>query len=608
MKKNLIIFYDLCAFALSIIGAISFFYLVRYGRIGLEEYLLNFWWIPLLSILIRFGTFQTMKIYQLSWRYASINELVGLLKAIFLSSVLMMAILFVTMGSDFPSSIMIVDLLLSIFLLGGVRLGIRIFKEAKIKPLGEIRKRILIVGAGDAGEMIVREIIRNPTLGYYPVGYVDDNPSLLGQLIHQVEVLGKVEQIPAIVKNYQIDEIIIAIPSATGRVIKQIVESCQEAQVPFKITPAISELKDASVRLNQVRKVRIEDLLGRQQNEVNLEEIASYLTGGRVLVTGAGGSIGAELSRQIAEFQPGQLILLGRGETSIYQIELELKRKYPNLNLAVIIGDIRSKAKMEHLFKKYRPEVIFHAAAHKHVPLMEDNPDEAISNNVIGTKNLAELADHYGAAKFVLISTDKAVNPTNVMGASKRAAEMIIQAKASSSKTTFVAVRFGNVLDSRGSVIPLFRQQIEEGGPVTVTHPKIVRYFMTIREAVELVIQAAAFGKGGEVFVLDMGRPVKILDLAKEMIKLIGLEVGKDIGIQIVGLRPGEKLYEELLTADEGLKVTSHKKIFITPAEQINEEKFNRDLKELENLALNLDNQAIREKLKEVVPTYKPLT
>lgn len=608
MKKNLIIFYDLGAFALSIIGAISFFYLVRYGRIGLEEYLLNFWWIPLLSILIRFGTFQTMKIYQLSWRYASINELVGLLKAIFLSSVLMMAILFVTMGSDFPSSIMIVDLLLSIFLLGGVRLGIRIFKEAKIKPLGEIRKRILIVGAGDAGEMIVREIIRNPTLGYYPVGYVDDNPSLLGQLIHQVEVLGKVEQIPAIVKNYQIDEIIIAIPSATGRVIKQIVESCQEAQVPFKITPAISELKDASVRLNQVRKVRIEDLLGRQQNEVNLEEIASYLTGGRVLVTGAGGSIGAELSRQIAEFQPGQLILLGRGETSIYQIELELKRKYPNLNLAVIIGDIRSRAKMEHLFKKYRPEVIFHAAAHKHVPLMEDNPDEAISNNVIGTKNLAELADHYGAAKFVLISTDKAVNPTNVMGASKRAAEMIIQAKASSSKTTFVAVRFGNVLDSRGSVIPLFRQQIEEGGPVTVTHPKIVRYFMTIREAVELVIQAAAFGKGGEVFVLDMGRPVKILDLAKEMIKLIGLEVGKDIGIQIVGLRPGEKLYEELLTADEGLKVTSHKKIFITPAEQINEEKFNRDLKELENLALNLDNQAIREKLKEVVPTYKPLT
>lgn len=608
MKKNTIIILDILSFIAAMLGALSFFYLLKYGRPGLEDYLVGFWWLPALSVLVRYSTFQTMKIYQLAWRYASIKELIGLLKAIFLSSVLIMAVLFLTLGNNFPSSIMLIDLILNIVLLGGFRFSIRVFKDAKIKPLGEIRKKILIVGAGDAGEMLVREILRSPSLGFFPVGYVDDNPSLLGQLIHQVEVLGKVEQIPEIVKNYQVDEIIIAVPSASSEQIQKIVRYAEEAKVPFKITPPIFELKDASVRLSQVRGVNIEDLLGREPNEVNLEEIASYLSGARVLVTGAGGSIGAELSRQIAEFQPDQLILLGRGEASIYQIEMDLKKKYPYLNLLVIIGDIRFKTKMEAIFKKFRPEVVFHTAAHKHVPLMEVNPDEAILNNVVGTKNLVDLADQYNAKRFVLISTDKAVNPTNVMGASKKIAEMIVQAKAKHSPTTFVAVRFGNVLDSRGSVIPLFRKQIAEGGPVTVTHPKIVRYFMTIKEAAQLSIQAAAYGRGGEIFILDMGRPIKILDLAKELIKLAGFEIGKDMSLQFIGLRPGEKLYEELLTAEEGLKSTSHKKIFIGRPEQIEEEKLIRDIRQLEQLAINMDEVGIREKLKEVVPNYRPLT
>ncbi|MBU1427891.1 polysaccharide biosynthesis protein, partial [bacterium] len=463
---------------------------------------------------------------------------------------------------------------------------------------------------------ISREIIRRPDLGKL-VGFVDDDKEKIGKRIHNRKVLGNVERINDILEKEQVSTVIIAIPTASGKQIRRIVDNIRNKEVKIKTLPGLYELVDGKVSVSRIRNIRIEDLLGREPIDLNLEEISGYLEGKRVMVTGGGGSIGGELARQICRFGPKSLILLDHSENGLFHINLELEGKWAGvgeeagaeMEIVPVVADIRDRDKMDKIFKKYIPEVVFHAAAHKHVPMMEYHPDEAVMNNIIGTKNVAELAEKYGAERVVMISTDKAINPTSVMGASKQVAEMVVKDLGSKSNTKFVAVRFGNVLESNGSVVPMFKQQIAEGGPVTVTDREVKRYFMTLPEASQLVIQAGALGRGGEVFVLDMGEPIKVLDLAEELIRLSGFEVSEDIEIKIVGLRPGEKLFEELLTEEERSGVlgdSGHEKIFIAKVEEVDGEKLEKDVRELEVLAREMDSEGIVRKLQEMVPSYQP--
>jgi len=553
----------------------------------------------LLGIAFRIGTFRNFGIYHWAWQYASVKELISLVEAVGISSMLIAFSILIFGFVGFPFRVLVVDAVICFAFLGGGRLFIRHWMQNMHKGNKMGKKRvILIVGAGDAGEMISREMLKLPHLGYSPVGFVDDDNTKKGMYIHGLPILGETNEIRTLVDKYSIDEIVIAIPSAAGKEIRRIVNYCEESKVLFRIVPGVYELIDGSIHISQIRNVQIDDLLGREPVAIDLKEIAGYLTDAVILVTGAGGSIGSEICKQVALFQPKELLLFGRGENSIFNIEWELRKKYPFLNIKVVIGDMRDNLKVDYLFKKYHPTVVFHAAAHKHVSLMEANPDEAILNNILGTQNLIRAADHYGVKIFVNISTDKAVNPTSVMGASKRIIEMILQAQAQGgSETKFVSVRFGNVLDSRGSVVPIFKQQILAGGPVTITHPGVTRYFMTIPEAVQLVIQAGAMGKGGEIFILDMGEPVKILDLAKDLIKLSGLEVGQDIEIKIIGLRPGEKLFEEIFTSSEGTRATKHKKIFIAKPETRNYDKLKAEIDVLTDLAEKRQIDQIRARI-----------
>ncbi len=537
----------------------------------------------------------------------SVREVVALIKAVLLSTAFL-ALTVVAFGNrDFPLAVFVVEGLICFAFIGGVRLAIRYWKDAHslLSRTGE-EQRVLIVGAGDAGEMILREIQKNPKFKYHPVGFVDNNPNKKGLFIHHLPVLGDCESIPAIVEANGVDEVIIAIPTATRKQIRRVVELCEQSKAKFKIVPGIFELIDGTVHVNQIRNVEIEDLLGRDPIKLDMESISSYLTNSCVMVTGAGGSIGSELCRQVAIYNPAKLVLIGKGENSIFDIENELKGRYPFLDLSVHIADVRDLDRMTNVFEAVKPDVIFHAAAHKHVMLMERDPEEAILNNVVGTRNLVDLADRYQAKEFVMISTDKAVNPSSVMGATKRLAEMIVQAKAQSgTKTKFVSVRFGNVLGSRGSVVPIFKRQIAAGDPVTVTHPEAKRYFMTIPEAVQLVIQAGALGNGGEIFILDMGEPVKIVDLARDLIRLSGFEEGTDIEIKFIGLKPGEKLFEEILTSEEGSSATKHEKIFVSPSLEIAGEKLREDVLALEQLARAGKKAEIRNKIKEMIPLFK---
>jgi len=424
-------------------------------------------------------------------------------------------------------------------------------------------KPVLIVGAGVAG-IIVADVLgkSQDRDDFEPVGYVDDDPEKQNKILHGLPVLGTKKDIPALVERHNIREIIIAIPSASGQVISQIIAICHRTRARLKILPGFYDLITGKIKISKIRNVEVEDLLGRKPVALDVDKIAGYLTNKNVLVTGAGGSIGSEISQQVARFAPKEIILLGRGENSIFEIELKLREAFPELCLTPEIGDIKDLVRLNHIFDRHRPDVVFHAAAHKHVPLMERCPDEAVKNNIIGTFNLAEVACKYGAGTFVLISTDKAVNPTSIMGATKRVAEMIMQSMSRRGKTRFVAVRFGNVLGSRGSVIPLFKRQIARGGPVTITHPDMTRYFMTPVEAAQLVIQAGVQAKGGEIFLLDMGSPVRILDLAENLIRLSGFEPYSEIPIEYTGMRPGEKLAEKLATEDEGIVTTVHDRIF----------------------------------------------
>lgn len=549
------------------------------------------------------------RLYKRIWRYLSIGDLFLIAEVVTGGILVTVLCLNWVKGITFPRTVVVLTWFFSLALVGGSRLVWRLYCERK-GGLKKGEERILIVGAGDAGEVISREIIRRPDLGEL-VGFVDDDKEKIGKRIHNVKVLGNIEGINDILEKEQVSTVIIAIPTARGKEIKRIVDNIKNKEVKVKTLPGLYELVDGKVSVSRIRNIRIEDLLGREPVDLNLEEISGYLKGRRVMVTGGGGSIGGELARQICRFGPRSLILLDHSENGLFHINLELERKWSGMEMEIelVVADIRDRNKMNKIFKKYRPEVVFHAAAHKHVPMMEYHPDEAVMNNIIGTKNVGELAEKYGAERVVMISTDKAINPTSVMGASKRVAEMVVKYLGNKNKTKFVAVRFGNVLESNGSVIPMFKQQIAEGGPVTVTDREVKRYFMTLPEASQLVIQAGALGKGGEVFVLDMGEPVRVLGMAEELIRLSGLEVGEDIEIKIVGLRPGEKMFEEILTKEERSGVlgdSGHEKIFIAKVEEVDGEKLEKDIKELEELAREMDSEGIVRKLQEMVPSYKP--
>ena len=538
------------------------------------------------------------------WSVAGVREALHVVAACGLASLVQIAGM-VLLQLSVPRSFFLV----SFAALCAEELGIRLSYRVVISLFGnhskKAAKRIMIVGAGTSGSVILKEMTTSSLVNGCVVCFVDDDKNKAGKFLNGVPVAGNRNDIPRLAEEYRIDEIYIAIPSASAKERKAIIEICRETGCQVKILPGIYQLINGEVSIAKLRNVEIEDLLGRDPIRVNLDEIMGYVSGKVVLVTGGGGSIGSELCRQVASHNPKQLIIFDIYENNAYDIQLELKEKYPDLDLVVLIGSVRNTHRIETVFEKYRPDIVYHAAAHKHVPLMEDSPNEAIKNNVFGTYKTAKAADKYGTSRFVLISTDKAVNPTNIMGASKRMCEMVVQMMNARSKTDFVAVRFGNVLGSNGSVIPLFKKQIEQGGPVTVTHPDIIRYFMTIPEAVSLVLQAGAYAKGGEIFVLDMGEPMKILDLAKNLIRLSGYDPDVDIPIIFTGLRPGEKLYEELLMDEEGLQDTPNKLIHIGKPIEFDMERFEEQLEELYPIA-NQDGDRIREAVMKIVTTYHP--
>lgn len=556
-------------------------------------------------VFVRVFFYSILGLYNSLWRYVSVDELFKLIVATVISSVFIY-ILNVSFDFYIPRSILLIDLMLSIFLTGGFRLSYRMVRRAyqNINKCEDDVQRIMIIGAGDAGNMIIRELKNSMSVRYKPVVIVDDDEKKNNSTLLGVPIKNGMNRIPNLVSEYNVNEIIVAIPSLSKKRLADIVKIAQTTHCKVKTLPGINEIIDNKVGLSSIRDVNIEDLLGREEVKLKINEISSYLENKVVLVTGAGGSIGSELCRQIVRFKPSKLILLDIYENNVYELQQELLHKFKDIDLEVIIASVRDKDRILGVFKQYRPEIVFHAAAHKHVPLMEHNPQEAIKNNVFGTLKVALCAHETNVKRFVLISTDKAVNPTNVMGATKRVAELIIQALNQNSNTEYVAVRFGNVLGSNGSVIPLFKKQIAYGGPVTITHPEITRYFMTIPEASRLVLQAGAMAQGGEIFVLDMGKPVKIVDLAKQLIELSGLEPDVDITITYTGLRPGEKLYEELLLSEEGTLKTSHSEIFVARPSKINFDELLDKIRRFEDEIENKDDIILR--LKDLVPTYKP--
>lgn len=550
--------------------------------------------------------FAFLGLYSSVWRYASADELVDLSFSLIINAAVQI-LFFKLLSVRVPRSYyLFYAAILGILTIGSRFLYrfLRYFRaKVKVATDGQILSNVMIIGAGASGNMLLREIETSAHIAKKVRCFIDDNPGCQGKKMRGIPIVGGRESILSAVEAYSIDEIVIAIPTASKKTISEIVEICKNTATKIQIVPGVYQLVNGEVSISKLRKVDIEDLLGREPVKTDVDKVAGYVSGKVVLVTGGGGSIGSELCRQIAAHNPKQLIILDIYENNAYDIQQELLRKYPEVNFVVLIASVRNTSRMEQIFAEYRPQIVYHAAAHKHVPLMEDSPGEAIKNNVFGTYKTAKAADKYGVERFVLVSTDKAVNPTNIMGASKRMCEMIIQMMNEESKTTYVAVRFGNVLGSNGSVIPLFRKQIAEGGPVTVTDPNIIRYFMTIPEAVSLILEAGVYAKGGEIFVLDMGEPIRILDLAENLIKLSGYRVGEDIEIKFTGLRPGEKMYEELLMSEEGLKNTANDLIHIGKPIEFNHQIFKEQLEELD--AISRENpDKVKETVKKIVPTY----
>ena len=560
-------------------------------------------WLPVL-LGLRICAFYQRGLFRGMWRYTGARDLMAIVQATTVGTLALTAFLVLVFG-QFPRSILIIDWLAALTLVGGMRFTIRWLKKPNGQPADTKLQRIIIVGAGDAGEMLIREIQQRHAARFLPVGLLDDDPLKRGAQIHGVRVLGAIAELPRVAADGDVEEVIIAVPSARGQQMRRIVGLCKSAGVRFRTIPGLDELIDGTFTVSQLRNVAIQDLLGREPVELDMDFISSGMRGEVVMVSGAGGSIGSEICRQVCRFGPKALVLVERTENALFNVHRELEALHPKVSLVPCIADISDASRMEDLFDEHRPTIVFHAAAHKHVPMMEWNPGEAVKNNVLGTKTLADVASAYDVERFVMISTDKAVNPTSVMGVSKRVAEIYVQALSVRSHTKFVTVRFGNVLGSAGSVIPIFQEQIASGGPVTVTHPEMKRYFMTIPEASQLVLQAGMMGEGGEIFILDMGNPVKIADLARDLILLSGLKPDDDIEIRFTGVRPGEKLFEELSVASENVDKTRHPKIFVGRFRPHSWESVQRHVADLVAIAQHHPAD-LRAKFREIVPEYKP--
>ncbi len=608
-SRLLILASDVLLVILSFFGA----YFLRFEfELSPNEWKVILQTLPLVLI-IKMGSFVFFHLYQGMWRYTSLSDLFRVLKAVFLSSLtLSLTIFMLNRLEGYPRSIFLIDGLLTFLSIGGVRVLIRLYfskrasYDSPLSPNNQKNrtKKLLIIGAGDAAEKVLREIRENHQVQLIPVGMLDDDSGKQGKTIHGVPVLGKISQIENL--GVPFDEILISIPSARAEEMRRIVAQCEKSGRRIRTLPNIGEIIDGKVSLQAIREVTLEDLLGREEVRLDQDGIFRYLCRKRVLITGAGGSIGSELVRQVARFNPLAVALLEISEFNLFRIEMECRQRYA-LSPESFFVDIRNRETIDRVFHEFKPDVVFHAAAYKHVPIQELHPWEAIDNNILGTRNLIEASLAHGVKRFVQVSTDKAVRPANVMGASKRVAEMMVECRNGHSSTRFMAVRFGNVVGSSGSAIPIFQDQIARGGPVTVTHPEMTRFFMSIPEAAQLILQAGAMGKGGEVYVLEMGRPIRIVDLVKDLIRLHGMEPGKDIAIQFTGLRPGEKLYEELITEGEGIGSTAHEKIMVLQGRHYDIEWINRQVDELLEVAGTYDAEAIKLKLKDIVPEYKPL-
>ncbi|MCA0756500.1 polysaccharide biosynthesis protein [Paenibacillus sp. N4] len=578
-------------------------YLFRFNGIIPPSYEIQMLEFAIVTTLICGASLAFFRMYKRMWQYASIGEIIELCKAIVIGLAVSYIITSILNGVRIPFSIATRTLELMLLFMGGSRFLWRLIRVNRTKK-ADLTNNILVVGAGDCGALIAKEIMTSISFkGSRLIGFVDDNPDKRNMQVVGLPVLGNRDSIADLVRQHHIHDIVIAMPSSKRTDISDIINICKLTGATVKIIPAINDFIAGKLAVQTLRNVEVEDLLGREPVKIDMQGVMGYVTAKVVLVTGAGGSIGSELCRQISSFRPSKLLLLGHGENSIYTIEMELRSKFPDVKLETVIADIQDRSRIDDVFSRFKPQVVFHAAAHKHVPLMERNPSEAVKNNVFGTRNVADCADKYNAERFVMISSDKAVNPSSVMGATKRIAEMYIQSINATSKTQFVAVRFGNVLGSRGSVIPRFKEQIAAGGPVTVTHPDMVRYFMTIPEAVQLVIQAGAFAKGGEIFILDMGKPVRILDLAKDLIRLSGFEPDVDIHINFSGMREGEKLFEELLLEAEATTATQHERIFVGQPLHINRAELDLQFRRFEKV-LGEDQKSVKAVIEQLVPFY----
>jgi len=613
-RKPLIVLTHIIAFSASLMLSFLVIHNMQFKRAWFVDIYPT---LLLFMLIVKLPVFGLFKQYRGWWRYVGISDLISIVHASLTSTLIIVVIWFLVGNTQFgrthlplgmvepAEGVCIADLFATVLILAGLRMIIRLYYESsRTVEVGRLR-RFLIVGAGNAGEALLREIHRMPVVQYQVIGLIDDDPAKQGTHIHGIPVLGTVEELPDICKDRNIDEIAIAMPSASHNQLRRVIQVCQGTKIRFRTVPHITDIASGKYRVSQIRDVDINDLLGREAVQLDLDSIESYTKEKTVLVTGAGGSIGSELCRQLCNFKPNQLLLVEQAENPLFYIERELSRRFPEVRIESLICNITDKISLERIFEKYKPQVVIHAAAHKHVPLMELNAGQAVRNNIVGTKTVADAADKFGSTNFVLISTDKAVNPTSIMGSSKRIAEMYVQDLSRTSQTHFVTVRFGNVLNSEGSVVPIFKKQIAEGGPVTVTDPEMKRYFMTIPEACQLVLQAAAMGKGGEIFVLDMGEPVKIVDLARELITLSGFRPEEDIEIKFTGSRPGEKLFEELSIEGEDMQRTRHPKISIWKNIPMERDKLRAGINELIKIAEQQNRKEIIRKIKELIPEYK---
>ncbi len=608
IRNRYVLFADIILIIVSVLG--SYVLRLELGA-AFSFYLPSAYWMIGTALVIKPLIYYYFRLYRRMWIYASVQELKLIIAAVSTASVFLSVVMvsFFNLGlfTGFPRSVLIIDWLISLMLVGGLRFTIRLLSESfaqqsALSPNGK-SKKALIIGAGDAGALVVRELQKNPQINLIPIGFLDDNPAKFKQQIHGVPVIGSLTDLAKVLDNHRVDEVIIAIPSAPGKVIRLVTDVCRLKAVHFRTMPGIYELLGGKVNVNRLREVDITDLLRREPKRIMDEQIGRTISNRVVLVTGAGGSIGSELCRQIARWAPAELILLGHGENSIFEAYLELQERFPSLSLRPVIADIRDKDRLDRVFQEYKPQVVFHAAAHKHVPLMETNVEEAVTNNVSGTRNLVQVAVEHNVERLVMISTDKAIRPANVMGASKRLAEMTVLDAAERFGRDFCVVRFGNVLGSRGSVVPLFKRQIARGGPITITHPDMKRYFMTIPEAVYLVLQAAAMGEGGETYVLNMGEQVRILDLAEDLIRLSGLEPGRDVEIVFTGIRPGEKLSEDLWDSGNAFAKTLHPDISqLSGNEDLRGEKLKKSIDEIIRLAQEGDQQAVLGMMDDLIP------